>query len=152
MISKEDFINKLEYYCSYQERCHHEVVNKLYLLKCPVKFHDEIVVHLIQHNFLNEERFANLYVISKWNQKKWGKTKISLALKQKNISDRLIQQALLQIEDADYINHLKTKIKQYSNEIKEVNQFKKNQKIIQKLYQKGFEKKLILEQFDDDTF
>ena len=45
---------KLEYYCSYQERCHQEVVDKLYQLGMKSDEIDAIVVHLLQHNFLNE--------------------------------------------------------------------------------------------------
>ena len=49
---------KLENYCAYQERCHKDVRKKLKDMKMIPEAIDKIVVHLINHNFLNEERFA----------------------------------------------------------------------------------------------
>jgi regulatory protein len=49
---------KLEHFCAYQERCHAEVVSKLYSLKMTPDEIDSIVVQLIEDNFLNETRFA----------------------------------------------------------------------------------------------
>ena len=67
---------KLEYYCSYQERCHQEVVDKLYQLGMKSDEIDAIVVHLLQHNFLNEERFARSFARGKHRIKSWGKIRI----------------------------------------------------------------------------
>ena len=50
--------SKLEHYCAYQERCHKEVIQKLKDMQMIPEAIDVIVVHLIEHNFLNEERFA----------------------------------------------------------------------------------------------
>ncbi len=147
MYAFQDYTKKLEYYCSYQERCHQEVVQKLYALKCPTHWHDEVIVHLINHNFLNQERFAKLYAISKWNQKKWGKLKIQNALKQKNISEKLIQTALSEIDADEYSTYLMQLINKYQQEISETNAYKKQQKILQKIQQKGFEINLALDFF-----
>ncbi len=49
---------KLEQYCAYQERCHDEVIQKLRGLNMIPQAADTIIAHLIEHNFLNEERFA----------------------------------------------------------------------------------------------
>mgnify|MGYP006126810111 CR=1 FL=1 len=77
---------KLEYYCSYQERCHQEVVDKLYQLGMKSDEIDTIVVHLLQHNFLNEERFARSFARGKHRIKSWGKIRIVNELKQRHIS------------------------------------------------------------------
>ena len=76
---------KLEYYCSYQERCHQEVVQKLYDFGIKSNETAAIVVHLIQHNFLNEERFARSFARGKHRIKHWGKIRIVNELKQRQI-------------------------------------------------------------------
>ena len=43
----------LENYCAYQERCHKEVEQKLYDLKMIAEAKEHIILHLMQHNFLN---------------------------------------------------------------------------------------------------
>ena len=145
MFTLQEYNKKLEYYCAYQERCHQEVKQKLYQLKCPTHWHDEVVVHLIHQNYLNESRFAHWYTISKWHQKKWGKLKILSALRQKNIPDNLINQALNDISQEDYLHYIHQQIKKISNEIIEDNQAKKKQIILQKMTQKGFEANLVLD-------
>ena len=54
---------------------------------------------LIKDDFLNEERYAKTYARSKFNYNKWGRNKIRLNLKQKEISDRNIVIALKEIEE-----------------------------------------------------
>lgn len=47
----------LENYCAYQERCHQEVYNKLKTMRMIPEAIDLIIVHLLEHDFLNETRF-----------------------------------------------------------------------------------------------
>ena len=75
-----------EKYCAYQERCHKEVEQKLYDLNMIPEARDLIIVHLIEHNFLNEERFSKSYARGKFRIKKWGKQRITRELKFRNIS------------------------------------------------------------------
>ena len=93
---------KLEHYCAYQERCHQEVVNKLKGMKMIPQAIDVILVHLIQHNYLNEERFAKTYVRGKLRFKKWGVRRLTSELKKKDISKININQALTEIDDKEY--------------------------------------------------
>lgn len=145
MTSVKEFISKLEYYCSYQERCHQEVTQKLYDLGCPISDHPQIVVHLIQHDFLNEERFAHHFAQSKCRQKKWGKQKIKNALKLKGITSNLIQQSLHSIDQEEYLQTFSTIAEKTWTETLEKNFWKKQQKVVSKLLQKGFERELIFE-------
>lgn len=96
-------LSKLEKYCAYQERCHYEVEKKgrelgLYGLEL-----DEILVELIKNNFLNEERYVELFVRSKINQKYWGPIKLEQELRFKKISDKLIGKYIHKT-DAQLIN------------------------------------------------
>ena len=49
---------KLENFCSYQERCHKEVKEKLRELGMIQSASQEIIAQLIQEDYLNETRFA----------------------------------------------------------------------------------------------
>jgi regulatory protein len=98
----EETKKKLEYYCAYQERCHDEVVAKLRTLKMTTNEIDEIVVHLINHNFLNETRFACSFARGKHRIKFWGKIRIVNELKFRNISQYNINLALKEISNDEY--------------------------------------------------
>ena len=93
---------KLEAYCAYQERCHKEVVDKLRGMGIIPEAIDQIVVHLLDHNYLNEERFAQSFARGKFRIKKWGRGRITAELKFRGISRFNIKTALKEIEDTEY--------------------------------------------------
>ena len=93
---------RLERYCAYQDRCHLEVRNKLREMRMIPEAADTILVHLIQGDFLNEERFALNYTRGKHRQKSWGPIRISRELQAREISGYLIQKALTGIPEADW--------------------------------------------------
>ena len=143
--SPEEYLEKMRYYCSYQERCHAEVVQKLYSLGAPQLMHDEVIVHLLQHNFLNEERFAKTFAISKFHQKKWGKIRITNELKQRQISTYLITKGLQEIPSHEYEETFETLTEKTWQAITEKNALKKRKKFCDTLLRKGWESELVYE-------
>lgn len=145
----EQSIKKLERYCAYQERCHEEVRSKMQQLKIPYTEQDRILVHLIEHNFLNEERFAIAFVSGKHRIKQWGKQRISNELKFRNISSRIINTALKEISDQEYsenFNRLAHKIWQQTTEH---NPLLKKKKCSDFLFRKGYEASLVYDKIHE---
>jgi len=70
-MTNEEAFNKALKYCTYQERCHNEVRTKLLSLKIYGNELENIISRLIEHDFLNEERFAKTYAGSKFRQMQW---------------------------------------------------------------------------------
>ena len=101
-LTKEQALQKLKHYCAYQERCHSEVKEKLYSLGIWKKDQDEIFATLIEENYLNEERFAIAYAGGKFRINQWGRVKIRLALKQKQVIEYCIKKALREIDEKTY--------------------------------------------------
>ena len=135
----------LENYCAYQERCHKEIEQKLYDLKMIPEAKEQIILHLMQHNFLNEERYAKSYARGKFNIKKWGRIKVINDLKFKNISAYNIKTALREINDEDYYCNLQTIAEKKLKLLKEPNLFKKRNKLSSFLISKGYESHLVFE-------
>lgn len=133
----------LEHFCAYQERCHKEVEQKLYDLKMIPEAKEIIILHLLQHNFLNEERFSKAFARGKFSIKKWGRIKIVNELKFKKISPYNIKSALKEIEEKDYLNTLNEIADKKIALIKEPNLFKKKNKLVTFLLSKGFETELV---------
>jgi regulatory protein len=143
--SVEVVLQKLEYYCSYQERCHLEVNEKLRGFSISEHDKDSVIVHLIEHNFLNEERFAHVFSISKFHQKKWGKIRIKNELKARKISDYLIQKAIKEISIDEYESTFNLLAEKHWKTITEKNTLKKRKKFCDYLLRKGWESELIYE-------
>lgn len=145
----EEAMRKLEHFCAYQERCHKEVAQKLRDMYMIPEAIDVIIVHLIQHNFLNETRFAHAFVSGKFNIKHWGKRRLAFQLKQKDISKVNINQALASISDADYLAVFNTVTEKHVETIKESNVFKKKKKFVDYFLYRGWESHLVYEKANE---
>jgi regulatory protein len=135
-------LQKMKQYCSYRERCHNEVKEKLYSLRIWEKYYDEIIATLIEENYLNEERFAILFAGGKFRMKQWGRIKIKSELKKRNVSDYCINKALKRIDEKEYLQTLdKLAAKKYSS-LKGGLEFIRKEKTMDYLIGKGFEGEL----------
>lgn len=141
--SLDEAQKKLEHYCAYQERCHKEVVEKLRNMRMIPDAIDVIVVHLIQNNFLNEERFAKAFVLGKFRIKKWGKNRLKQELKRKDISKVIIDIALKEIDADDYLETFHALAEKKVESIRETNSYKKKKKLADYLLYRGWESPLV---------
>jgi regulatory protein len=142
-LTKEQALQKLRHYCGYQERCRNEVKNKLYELGITDKEHDEIIFILIEENCLDEERFAIAYAGGKFRIKLWGRIKIKYALRQKQINENYIKEALKQIDEKEYRVALKESAKERYTSLKNEQYLIRKKKTIEYLIQKGYEPELV---------
>ena len=134
---------RLEHYCAYQERCHKEVSQKLYDMKMIPEARDQIIVHLLKHNFLNEERFAKAFVRGKFRIKKWGKQRLQLELKRKDINNTIITIALKEIDNEDYFNTFDALAEKKLETIRESNLQKRRKKLADYLLYRGWESQMV---------
>ncbi|MBJ34755.1 MAG: recombinase RecX [Flavobacteriaceae bacterium] len=135
--------NKIEHYCAYQERCHLDVKNKLNKLGIFGDQLDEYICYLIDENYLSETRYSEAFTRGKYNNNNWGRIKIKMELKLRNISEWNIDNALKQITEEDYENKLyKICEKQIKNVDYNISEVRK--KIVRRLTQKGWEMDLII--------
>lgn len=148
-LSPKEVRSKMEHYCAYQERCHAEVQQKLREYTITTAEKDEIIVSLLQNNYLNEERFALLFAVSKFHQKKWGKVRIKNELKARQLSDYLIQKALKEINPAEYEETFEQLATLQWEQIREINALKKKKKFCDYLLRKGWESDRIIEKVSE---
>jgi len=140
---------KLENYCAYQERCHQEVTQKLKDMRMIPDAINVVIGHLLEHNFLNEERFARTFARGKFNIKKWGKNRIVLELKRKDISTVNIKLGLKEIHEVDYFEAFNDLAEKKVATIKETNIYKKRKKLADYLLYRGWEPSMIYEKVNE---
>ena len=138
----------LENYCAYQERCHKEVQLKLKKMSMIPEAMDKIIVHLIEHNYLNEERFAKAFVRGKFRIKKWGKNRLVRELKFREVSKYSIDSGLSEINPEEYLEVLDELVKKRIAQVKERNLYKKKRKVADYLLYRGWESNLIYEKLN----
>lgn len=136
-------IQKLKHYCTYQERSHYEVKQKLRELRIRNSDHDEIIASLIDDDYLNEERFAIQFAGGKFRMKEWGKKKILFALKEKRVSEYCIKKALSSIDEEAYEKTLHKLAEEKYESLKGEQYLERKKKTIDYLIQKGYEYDLV---------
>jgi len=141
----EEAKKKLEHYCTYQERCHDEVIQKLRSLNMIPEAIDVIVFHLIENGFLNEERFACSFARGKFRIKQWGRRRIINELKARNVSRYNIEIAIREIAEQEYLDTFNSLADKQWDSSNERNILKKKKKVADFLLRKGYESSLVME-------
>lgn len=150
-LSQNEIYKKIGAYCAYQERCHSEVRSKLISLGCYGDDLENTLALLVEENFINEERYAIHFAQSKFNQKSWGKLKITSALKFKNISPYCIQKALRSIPEKMYTQSLNQILLKKLEDSTPPYSYPQKSKAYQYALQKGYEPDLITNCLNDIT-
>ncbi|WP_430827733.1 regulatory protein RecX [Chryseobacterium indologenes] len=144
----DEIKQKLVSYCVYQDRCHAEVEQKMREFLLIEKAKEEIILYLMKENYLNEERFTRSYIRGKFYIKHWGRNKIRMNLKQKQISEKLINMCFDEIYEDDYTKTIIRIYEDYSSKQKGLQEYQKKAKTIKYLMSRGFEYEKINDIFD----
>ena len=150
--SKEAFLRACNF-CAYQERTQQEVRRRMhesYIISRDEV--EELIVRLIEENFVNEERFAKAFAGGKFRVKKWGRIKIKNELRLRGLSNYCINEAMKEIEDEDYIITLQRILEKKMNITKEKNIIKKKYTVATFAQSKGYESSLIWELIENIDF
>lgn len=147
--ASEQALSTLKHFCAYQDRCHQEARERLAELGVYGDRAEEIIVTLIEEKFLDEERFARSFARGKFRMNKWGRLRITQALKQRNISAYCIQKALTEIDEKDYIATLVAEIQSRdASEKKATHPYLRRRKIADYIVKRGYEAELVWQQLD----
>lgn len=142
-LTPDQVLDKMAQYCAYQERCVKDVKDKLKTFDIPQEEKTKILDYLLDNRFVNDERFAKIFVQSKSNQNDWGTNKIRYHLIQKGIAKDIIEEALGQTDEEVYRQRLIEILKTKSKTVKAANDFEKKRKLAAYAMQKGFEGALV---------
>ena len=145
----EEAKRSLERYCAYQDRCHQEIDRKLKEMRMIPEAREVIFLHLMEHDFLNEERFARSFARGKFRIKQWGRMRISRELKQRDISAYNIKAGMSEISQEDYEKTLWEIGQKRFSSVQEADVYKKRKKVADFLLRKGFESHKVYEVLKD---
>ena len=137
-------LQKIQYFCSYQERCIRDTEKKLKDWAVQKKLIPSIISQLQEEGYINEERFAKVYAGSKFRINKWGRQKIEFELKLKRIPEALIHKGIEEIDEEGYQQILRDLIQKKQKEIIPEKNMNIREKIITFVQGKGYEMELIL--------
>jgi len=139
----EELLHKVASYCSISEHCTSEVDEKLQKWEVAEADRKKIITQLTKDNFINEKRYAEAFVKDKFRFNKWGKIKISIALKSKGVDSSLISSALDVIDEGEYDEMLASILKTKLTGLKYNYEYEKQGKLFRFAQSRGFENNVI---------
>ena len=138
-------LDKAQKYCSKQETCISGIRKKLDQWGVNPAFHERIQKDLEAEKFIDETRYAGLFVKEKLRLNQWGIIKIHQTMKAKQIPEYIISEAINEISEDEYIKTLEKIMKQKLRNIKAGNKFEQKGKLYRYAASKGYENDKIME-------
>jgi regulatory protein len=139
----DELLHKAASFCSISEHCVSEVEDKLTAWGVSNEDKQKIIDRLISEDFINEKRFCTYFVKDKFRFNKWGKIKITFALKGKGLDKELIANAIATIDDGEYEEMLASLIKTKLVGLKYEFEYEKQGKLFRFAQSRGFENNVI---------
>lgn len=107
-MTPERILSRIATECSKREHTEYDIRKKLTSWKVDPKAVDFVVAKLVEGNFINHKRYAYAFAHDKFLISAWGRVKIAFALKQKSIDDKIIDEAISQIGEKEYLDRLRS--------------------------------------------
>ena len=143
-LTPGEALNKAAAYCTLCERCISEVSAKLTTWGVPYALQEEIISRLIEEKFIDETRYCRAFVNDKVRFNRWGRLKITAALREKRLPQEYIKEAMENIDEDAYLQSLQETIDIKHRELKGKDDFATQQKIIRHAASRGYEPSLII--------
>lgn len=137
---------KVERICAFQEKCIFDITQKLKTWQIPSNEIEQIIDHLLDKKFIDEDRYTQAFVNSKLTINYWGKIRLRFELKQRKIENAIIEKYLAEIDERKYREILQHVLHHKKNQLKnkEHTEFELNSKLVNYLQGKGFEMDLVM--------
>lgn len=144
-LNEPEALHKAASYCTTCERCISEVKSKLTSWGVEAIIQQRIIERLIDEKFIDEKRYCQAFVNDKLRFNRWGRIKITAALREKRIPKELINEALEHIDEEEYSKALLLLIESKRKEIKNADEYTEKQKLLRFAASRGFETELIMQ-------
>lgn len=142
-ITKEVATQRLETLCVRGEECRFDLREKLRRWGIAPSDAEAILDSLEDRRFFSDARFATAFAHDKLLFNRWGKMKITMALRAKRIPSSLISDALDELSDEDYERVLREFLIAKARSIKEGDTYEGRTKLYRAAMSRGFDSSLI---------
>lgn len=155
-LTEQDALCRAAAYCAAAERCLAEVDGKLSLWGISGEGRERILTYLMKERYVDEARYVRSFINDKLHFNKWGRGKIVLGLKRKNVSASVYAPALDEIDEDDYLDVLRALLAAKRKTVKARNDYERNGKLIRFALGRGFEmdaiRRCLPDADDEDAF
>lgn len=142
-MEKSKALSRAAALCSRSEQCESDVRKKLHTWLDDDSQADDIIRQLRQEGYIDDDRYARAYVHDKLLYNGWGRIKLRLMLRAKQLSDEAIDQALEQIDPQQYTATLEHIVKAKWRTVAQREQRQARAALLRHAAGRGFEPHLI---------
>lgn len=137
-FSEYDALNRMAKLCAKREYSRGEIKDKLSCLGVSTDKQEHIISKLISLNYINDERYASMFIADKIKFNKWGPIKIEQGLLAKHVPESIYKPLLKEIDDGVFLNVLIPLLKKKYTTINAKNKYEKKQKLFRYGLSRGF--------------
>ena len=143
--TKDEALFRLTALCADGEYCTQDMLDKMERWELPEMEQAQIMQHLVENRYIDDERFCRAFIRDKLFHNKWGRRKIEQALYMKRIDKEISDKFFAEIDDEEILKILRPLIDSKRNSIKAKSDYEMNAKLIRFALQRGFEMDIIQE-------
>jgi regulatory protein len=144
-IDKEKALSRLQYLCARSEKCTGDLRQKMIQWKMETTDIAWVINSLTSDKFVDDARYAAMFVRDKSRISKWGRVKIATALRAKGIASDIINDALTQIDPSTDRAQLLELITRKAKQTKSKSVYDLRNKLIRFGVSRGFDMGLVID-------
>lgn len=146
--TRETALSHLADLCARSEQCESDLRQKMRQHAVPLQDADAVIDYLVEHKFIDENRYAFCYVRDKMRFNGWGRMKITMMLRAKRISSPVVKEAVEALDGDEYYAVLLKLLRSAVRGV-DLNDYTERMKLLRRLYARGFEPELIKDALDE---
>jgi regulatory protein len=143
-LSYQEALSRATELCSRSEKCSFDLTLKCREWQLSREETAQLIAWLIQEKFVDQLRYATSFVNDKFRFNKWGRIKLAYALRQKQIEENIIREALAGLPEDAYREVLSDLLSAKAKTVKEKDAFTRRNKLLSFAMSHGFESDLAL--------
>ncbi len=142
-VSEAQALQKLAALCSRSEHSSGEILEKMRRWQLPPDARKRVLQRLTAERYIDDSRFARLFVNDRLRFASWGERKILAALRQKGIGEATADEAIRQVGDDEWLAVLRKVIAAKRRTTKASSARELNVKLLRHALSRGFTVRLI---------
>lgn len=137
-ITEQEALQKLSALCARAEHSSGEMLEKMRRWQLSEDARERVLDRLIDEKFVDDERFARLFVREKIRFDRWGRRKIEQALYQKGVASDISRRVLDEVDDETYVAELKKLIAAKRRSVQAESDYEMRAKLTKYALSRGF--------------
>ena len=138
-ITEKEALLRLSSLCSQAEHCAYEMTEKMARWELSDEEQARVMEYLVSNKFVDDERFARVFVLDKIRYNKWGRRKVAQALWMKRIDADISRRVLDAVSPDEYLAVLRPLLESKRRSTRAASSYELNMKLMRFALGRGFD-------------